>query len=161
KVTATFLERQRRILMAAQYAREHQNQWVDAADAFTTQANVDAAMGTSWTERARGVARTSYVVAVDIGTVHDPSVVGVAHRDPDGRIYVDRLVTLQGTRESPVQIADLETTIRDLAAAFAVSRIRVESWQGIAMAQSLQRLKLPVELFIPSAKAHADEWPQL
>src|SRR5215475_14550783 len=118
-------------------------------------------MDTGWMERAKGAAGTSYVVAVDIGTVHDPSVIGVAHRDPDGRIYVDRLVTLQGTRESPVQIAAVEAMIRDLTGAFAVSRIRVESWQGIAMAQSLQRLGLPVELFIPSAKAHADEWPQL
>src|SRR5262245_35979022 len=99
KVTATFLERQRRILTPAQYAREHQNQWVDAADAFTTQANVDAAMDTGWTERARGVAVTSYVVAVDIGTVHAPSVVGVPHRARDTRTYDDHLVTLRAPPE--------------------------------------------------------------
>jgi len=44
KVTAKFLERQRRILVPAQFAREHGNQWVDAADSFTTSEQVDRAM---------------------------------------------------------------------------------------------------------------------
>ena len=36
RVTPEFLARQRRLLLPAAYAREHQNQWVDQADAFTT-----------------------------------------------------------------------------------------------------------------------------
>jgi hypothetical protein len=32
-VTAEFLARQRRLLLPAQYAREHENRWVDQADA--------------------------------------------------------------------------------------------------------------------------------
>src|SRR5262249_12987794 len=42
-----------------------------------------------------------------------------------------------------------------------LTRIRVESWQGMATAQRLQGLGLPVEVFSPTPRAHADEWPQL
>src|SRR5262249_11307421 len=40
RVTPAFLERQRRLLLPAQFAREHQNAWVDAADAFTSAAEI-------------------------------------------------------------------------------------------------------------------------
>src|SRR5262249_14290571 len=161
RITAAFLERQKRLLMPAQYAREHQNTWVDQADSFTGQAAVDAAMSTGWTEPERGSGDAS-VLAVDLGAIHDPTVVGVGHRGADGRIYVDTLRTLQGSREQPVQLAVVEQTVRDLAALFApVVKIRIESWQGMATAQALTRLGLPVELYKPTAKSHAEEGPQL
>jgi len=51
KVTQDFLERQRRILVPAQYAREHGNVWVDAADSFVTAEQVDRAMSSGWLEQ--------------------------------------------------------------------------------------------------------------
>lgn len=36
RITQKFLDRQRRLLLPGQYAREHGNVWVDAADSFTT-----------------------------------------------------------------------------------------------------------------------------
>src|SRR5260370_20017291 len=117
-------------------------------------------MGRGWAMQAHGIGARS-VLAVDLGSVHDPTVIGVGHRD-NGLIYVDRLVTLQGSQDAPVQMAAVEATIRELAAAFApVEKIKIESWQGIATAQSLTRLGLPVELFTPTAKAHSEEWPVL
>ena len=162
RVTPEFLERQRRILLPGQFAREHQNAWVDGADAFTGAAEVDAAMGAGWTERLEGAKGQSYVGFVDLGTVHDPTVIGVGHRDDhDGRIYVDRLLTYQGSREEPVQIATVEAAILELAGRFDLLRIRVESWQGLAVVQSLERLGLRVELYTPTAKSNAEEWPVL
>jgi hypothetical protein len=153
RVTPAFLERQRRLLLPAQYAREHENTWVDSADSFTDQSSVDAAMAFP-VEPAVGV---SHVMAVDIGSVHDPSVVGVGHRQEDGVLVVDQLRTLQGSKESPVSMAALEQVILDLARAYEpVSRIRIESWQGIASAQRLTALGLPVELFVPTAKVLRD-----
>ncbi len=102
------------------------------------------------------------MITGDLGAIHDPTVLGRGHRGADGRIYVDRLVTLQGSREAPVQMAAVEQAIKDLAAAFApVQTICIESWQGLAIAQSLQRLGWPVELFTPTAKSHSEEWPVL
>jgi hypothetical protein len=161
RITAAFLERQRRLLLPAQFAREHQNQWVDQADSFVTQADVDWAMGQGWAKQAEGQDGRRYEIAVDIGAVHDPTVIGVGHRGEDGRLYIDTLVTLQGSRETPVQMSAIEQTVRDLAEVFVPEKIRIESWQGLATAQALTRLGLPVEVYTPTAKSHAEEWPQL
>lgn len=159
-VTAEFLARQKRILLPNQYAREHENAWVSAADSLTDAAQVDAAMSTGWTEPARGDGATEYVAFVDLGAVHDPTVVAIGHAEA-GPIYIDRLVTMQGSREEPVQFEAVERIVRDLAARFRCGRIRVESWQGFASAQRLQALGLPVEIFTPTAKTNAEEWPVL
>src|SRR5262245_16752223 len=79
RITAQFLERQRRLLLPAQFAREHQNQWVDQADAFVRQADVDGCMGTGWMEQPLGMGLPA-VITVDIGTVHDPTVLAVGWR---------------------------------------------------------------------------------
>ena len=76
-------------------------------------------------------------------------------------IYIDKIITFQGSREEPVKLAVVEETIKDLAQRFNVRKIRIESWQGMAAVQNLQALDLPVELFMPTAKAHANEWPVL
>jgi len=161
KVTDVFLARQRRILVPAQFAREHQNAWIDAADSFTTTEAVDRAMGSGWIERFEGVPGAEYHCFVDLGLVSDPSVIAVSHAEDGGIVYVDRILTFQGSRGAPVQIATIETALRDLAEAFNLARIRVESWQGAGVAQSLARLGLPVELFTPTPKTNAEEWPQL
>lgn len=160
KVTANFLERQRRILLPGQYAREHRNEWVDAADALTSAADVDAAMGHGWTEQVQGKPHAEYAMFVDLGAVHDPSVIALGHAEGD-LTYIDRLLTFQGSREEPVQLAEVDHAIRDLARRFPLVKIRVESWQGLAVVQTLHRLGLPVELFTPTAKVHAEEWPVL
>ncbi len=81
RVTADFLERQKRILLPAQYAREHQNRWVEAADSFTSATDIDAAMAHGWVEQLEGKPDTEYVVFVDIGAVHDPTVIAVGHTE--------------------------------------------------------------------------------
>jgi hypothetical protein len=60
-----------------------------------------------------------------------------------------------------VQLADVEAAIKQLSERFQVRRWRIESWQGVAAVQSLQRLGLSVELFHPTARQHAEEWPIL
>jgi hypothetical protein len=157
KVTKAFLERQRRILMPAQYAREHQNLWVDGADALTTSADVDAAMDQPPVFVPR---QTEACLFVDLGTVHDPSVIAVGVR-LGSLCVITELLTFQGSREQPVQIADVERTVRELATVWNLRKIRIESWQGAQAAQSLARIGLPVELYAPTAKKHAEEWPLL
>jgi hypothetical protein len=159
-VTRAFLEQQRRILMPGQYAREHQNTWVDSADSFTSAAEIDDAMASGRVEEMMGRRDVESEVFVDFGSVHDPTVICVGHRDGD-RVVIVRLITFKGSREHPVQVAAVEATLRDLCAQWRVRKIRIESWQGISSVQSLARLGLPVELFSPTAKAHAEEWPVL
>ena len=157
KVTTAFLDRQRRILLPGQFAREHQNQWIDGADALTAQADVDFAM-----TRPRIDVRcdTPQVAFIDLGTVHDPSVIAEGCL-VDGVAVITSLRTFQGDHEHPVQIADVQQAIRDLAAAGPISKIRIESWQGVQAAQTLQADGLPVELYAATAKRNAEEWPLL
>ncbi len=160
-VTPEFLERQRRILLPAAYAREHQNLWVDAADAFTSSAEVDAAMFRGFVEQFEGRRDIDAVVGVDLGVVHDAAVIALGYRE-GGLDYVGRLVTFQGSHERPVQLADVEATILDLVRQWPrVRKIQIESWQGVASVQRLQEIGLPVEVFTPTAKAHAEQWPLL
>src|SRR5207249_8490249 len=140
--------------------REHQNAWVDAADSFATAAEVDAAMGHGWTEQREGRPGVDYHAFVDLGAVHDPSVVAVGH--VEGEVaFIDVLRTFPGSREEPVQLAAGEETLKDLARRFHLTRVRVESWQGMSAVQSLTRHGLNVELFTPTQKSNAEEWPML
>jgi hypothetical protein len=160
RVTASFLARQRAVLMPVQYAREHQNQWVDSAESYTTQADVDWAMGQDWGECFGACPEPGHVIGIDIGLLHDPAVIAMGHLK-DGQIYICRLITFQGSRDAPVRIATLEHVTREMAETCDVSRIRIESWQGVSSFQSLTALGLPAELFAPTPKAHAEEWPIL
>lgn len=133
---------------------------MDQADGFTSAAEVDAAMGHGWTEQVEGRAGVDYHCFVDLGMVHDPSVICVGHIEAEVA-FIDRLVTYQGSRESPVQLATVEQALRHLAGKFHLTKIRIESWQGLSAVQSLTRAGLNCELFAPTAKAHAEEWPIL
>jgi phage terminase large subunit-like protein len=159
RVTKDFLDRQRRILLPAAFAREHQNQWVDAADSFTTAADVDLAMaaGIEQVDGRRGVSAAVYV---DIGAVHDASVIALGYREND-TIVIARLMTFQGSRSAPVQIKAITDALRRLAAEWRIASIRIESWQGLSAVQELQRAGLPVDLFTPTSKTNAEEWPVL
>ena len=160
KVTADFLERQRRILVPAQFAWEHGNVWVDAADSFVTAEQVDRAMAGGWLERMDGELGRVHHAYLDVGLVHDPSVIAVGHEE-SGTVFVDTIRTFQGTKAAPVQVETLEAALLELAGRFELARIRVESWQGMATVQRLARLGLPVEVFQPSPKSLGEEWPTL
>jgi hypothetical protein len=159
-VTEKFLARQRAIMMPGQFAREHQNTVMDAADSFTTVADVAAAMGCGWTEQYTGLPDMRHEIFVDLGAVHDPTVIGVGH-EAKGIIYLDTLLTFQGSRDAPVLMPVVKQAILDLAHRFPPKRIRIESWQGLTASQELKGEGLPVELFAPTAKAHGEEWPVL
>ncbi len=140
------------------YAQLHLNQWVDGVvDGYTSAAEVDAAMVGDWTEDECGTPGHRYIIAVDLGLVSDPTVIGVGSVDA-GVVCLNRLVTLQGSRERPVQMQTVERTVVDLAEAFPPSRILIESWQGVSAAQSLARLGYPAEISTPSLKSNAEQW---
>lgn len=160
RVTRQFLDQQRRILLPGQFAREHQNSWVDAADSFTSQQEVDDAMGGGRVEEFGGRTDVAAEIAVDIGIVHDPSVVAVGYLEA-GKVVVGRLLTFKGNKSRPVQISSVAHAVQLLCTQWSVSRIRIESWQGIEMAQGLKQLGYPAEIYTATQKAHSEEWPLL
>jgi hypothetical protein len=129
-------------------------------DSFTSTTEVDAAMDGSWIEDETGLPGRRYTFAVDLGLVSDPSVVGVGSLE-DGYIVINRLVTIEGSREKPVSLDGVARLLVDLAEAFPPAKILVESWQGIGVAQNLQRLGLPVTVTQPSPRTNAEQWSLL
>lgn len=162
-VTPAYLARERAIQLRGQYAQEHENTVMDAADSFTSIADVDFAMGTGWTEQVWGQPGRVYKYGVDLGYVHDPTVITIGHGDASA-VYIDKIITLQGSREHPVLMPVVQQTILDLVPRFPPATphgIRIESWQGLQASQELTGRDLPVQLFAATAKAHAEEWPVL
>jgi hypothetical protein len=159
RVTAAFLARQRHVLMPGQFAREHQNSWVDAADSFTTAEVVADGMDGSWIETPVGVPGVAYRIAVDLGAYHNPSVIGIGHTE-DMLICIDKLITFQGSPERPVQFADVKATLVAEARAFP-GPIEIETWQGLPVVQELAREGWPVMAFTPTARTVADQWNTL
>ena len=157
-MTPAFLARQKRLLLPNQYAREHENQWVDSQDSFVPANDIDACM--TGKETFRGEPGQEYALACDIGLVSDPSVVGVGHR-VGNLILIDRLVTLQGDRENPVLLSAVDSHDPPGLPGLPHHPGRIESWQGVASAQRLASQGFPVEVFAPTAKAHSEEWPLL
>ena len=162
RVTAAFLATQRRLLLPLQYAREHQNSWQDAMDSLVAAADVDVAMNRGWVEPHRGdPAIGGYIYFIDLGAVHDPTVIAIGHLDALDQAVIDKLLTFQGSREQPVQLARVEAVLLECCAAFPPGLIRVESWQGLGSVQRLLALGLPVELFTPTQRTNSEEWPIL
>jgi len=159
KITKAPLERQRKILMPGQFAREVQNAWIDAATSYCASEDVECCMATEWREQHRGIPGAEYVAYLDIGLTHDPSVCAVGHRDADGTIVIDTIRTFRGSKQRPVRISTLRECLVDLAQRFpGLNRIFVESWQGVALAEELTRLSLPVEVLHPTPKLLQDQW---
>src|SRR5690349_789871 len=103
----------------------------------------------------------AFIYFIDLGAVHDPTVIAVGHLNALDHAVIDRLVTFQGSREQPVQLAQVEATLLDLCRRFPPCLIRIESWQGLGSVQRLLALGLPVELFTPTIKTATEEWPVL
>jgi hypothetical protein len=161
RVTEAFLAKQRRLLLPGQFRREHENSWTDAADSFVTAADVDWAMAQYALHPARATEGVGYMHAVDLGAVHDPTVIGCGYVNAQGQIAVHRVETFQGSKAAPVLVAVIEAALQRLAQTFPPLRIRIESWQGLGTVQKLAALNLPVEIFTPTAKTNAEEWPIL
>ncbi len=163
KVTTAYLERQRGILSAFDYAREHENTWVDDASAIVQTEDVDACMGHGWREQTLGKPEKHYVCAVDLGTVSDPSVVSVGHlEDDDGAIYIDRIVVVKGEKKRPVSLVAIEEIVRQLDDGFKLAQVKIESWQGLMMAERLVKFgRVPAEILEPTLKTQMREWPLL
>ena len=96
--------------------------------------------------------RHHYVVGLDLGLKNDRTVLTVCHAepDPDGppgglpRVVLDRLAVLSGTRERPVQLADVEAVALEAARGYSAP-IRLDPWQAVGLAQRLRARGVVVE----------------
>jgi hypothetical protein len=149
-LSAADLEEQRAVLLPSEYARRHLNVWAAGEDRLTSRDDVAACVGDyDQLEPQPGV---RYAGALDVGLTHDCCVVTVAHREPEGRVVVDRQHTWQGSRARPVNLGEVEAFLRELHRHYRCP-FRVDPFQAVHLAQRLRADGIPVEEFAFSSQS--------
>lgn len=153
------MEEQRATLHPADFARFWECRWTEPKGSWITADMYDAA------QRGRpalaGDRRLRYGGFVDVGLVHDPTVVAVCHRETGGDgdvIVLDALETFQGSRESNVELEAVEDAVVALAARLGCRRWVFEAPQAVASVQRLKRRMAgaSVEARYPTADSMAN-----
>ena len=151
------LEEQRALLTTAEYERLHENKWVAAEDRLVSFERLRSAVTLDGPQPARkGV---TYAIGVDVGLRHDATAIAVAHGERVGqsgrRVVIDNLVTLHGTKEHEVQLADIEEAIHELHRHYGKAKVRIDPWQAVGLVQRLRRRRVRVDEWAYSAKRYA------
>jgi hypothetical protein len=133
------MEEQRATLHPVDFARLWDCRWTEAAGSWITREMYDACVTGQQAHRA-ALGQVS-VGFVDVGLIHDPTAICVAHR-VDESMVVDGIWTLQGSRSAPVELEVLEDLAVDLTQRFNVRSWMFEAPQAVATSQRLQR-RLP------------------
>lgn len=157
-ITEEFLEKQRRVLPAPIYAREHQNLWGEGSDVYCTAEDWERALEGG--DPRRDADPGPCVLFVDLGWVHDETVIAVAKREDD-RAVVVALEVFKGSKAAPVRFAAVESKIGELIEAFNVKHVVIESPQGVALSQRLKFPGVKVEVLHPTAKSNQERWGRL
>lgn len=153
------LAEQRRRLPASSYLRLFENVWTAAEDRLVDPDDLAACVvldGPLAPEPGR-----RYVVGVDIGIVHDRSVVAVCHSldqaIPDGpvrrRVVLDRMHVFQGSKAAPVALSDVEAAVYDASITYHKARVVYDPFQAVGSAQRLASRGIKVEPFTFSSSS--------
>ncbi len=132
------IERDRRFLLPAIFGRMHENRWIDLSEemGYVTRPQVEACV--TYTQQAHGDPRKRYVVALDLGIVHDRTAACVCHIEK-GEVYLDELRVWQGSPKDRVQLSAVEDWLGDRMKAFSVAAIILDAYQLEHLAQKYER----------------------
>ncbi len=156
-VTKKFLKEQEALLPPSWYAREHRNTWGAGSDVFCTQANWLKAIegGTPLLDSHRG---TSYAF-LDLSWAHDESVLSVA-AERERRTAIISMDVFSPSKGKDVDFEAVETVLRTRISQFNIRRLEIESPQGVALSQKIER-SIPgcnVTILHPTAKSNQERW---
>lgn len=157
------LAEQRRRLPESVYRRLFENEWTSAEDRLATDEDLRACVTLDGPLAPIGGRR--YVLALDLGLKRDRTVAVVCHGEPitrpdefglpdavGVRVVLDRMETWQGSRQRPVQLADVELWLAEVSAAYNHAPLVFDPWQAVGLAQRLRRRGVRVEEFIFTAQ---------
>lgn len=132
----------RESMSAAAFARLYLNQPAVDDSAALDPADVDALLVLEPGD-LEYVAGESYVLAADLGYLHDGTAIVVAHRedaspdDPLGTLVVDAVRTWTPTPERPVSLTEVEAELGELLARYRPTTARVDRHQAVSMVERL------------------------
>jgi phage terminase large subunit-like protein len=142
-----YLDEQHASLTDASWRRFYLNEWTAGDDRFTTLEDVRACVRHSGP--LQPVPGIKYIIGVDLGWKHDRTAVAVAHLEPSHTpgtptVVIDRLDIWAGSRDNPVILDDVETSILATANLFNRATIKMDAREGVGMAQRLRSHGLTV-----------------
>ena len=112
------------------------NKWSAAEDRLATRADLEACQVLPGPLPPRPGVR--YVIALDLGTVRDASVMSVLHAEdaPGGRkVVLDRILRWHGSKTSPVDLADVRDTLIATSAEYNRASAVADPWQAKLLTQ--------------------------
>lgn len=131
------LEEDRQALPPWEFKRLHLNEWTAPGDRLTRPEDLAAAVVLDGALAPRpGI---TYVVALDVGIVHDRTVAGVMHVDYwNGRrkLVLDRMETWQGSRAHPVPLGVVEAWLFATAREYR-AKVLYDEYQAAQLAERL------------------------
>lgn len=158
-VTERYLEQQKRMMHPIRYAREHMNTWSEGADAFLSHDLLETAYAEGWRQQREAVPDAKHYAFVDLGLVHDATVIAVTHRRDDGTVVLDTLKTFRGSRSRPVRVQSVVDAVVALYHLFNLQSVRVESPEGgEAVVQMLREEGVSAETLRPTTKTQQEAW---
>lgn len=123
----------------SEYARLHMNVWVAAEDRLVSAEDLEAAV--TLPGPLAPVPGRDYVITLDVGVVHDATVVAVMHREDDAagvrRVVLDRVERWRGSRDAPVPLAAVAATVWALSREFGGAHVVLDPHQAKLIAQQL------------------------
>lgn len=158
-ITDEYLERQRTLLPAHVFAREHQNTWGEGSDAFCTLADWERAIDGGDPRRDTDSGPCS--AFLDLGWVHDETALAVGKKAATGKTAVVALEGWRGSQARPVDFSSVERRLIELAGRLNINRLQIESPQGVGMAQRLNLEGLTSDVLHPTAKSNQEHWGAL
>jgi hypothetical protein len=144
-ITERFIAQQRRqwAHVPSVFSRYYLNQWASGDEgSFLTADEIRDALDQAHVEPRAPVPGATYGLGLDLGLTHDLTGLVLSHAAPDGRLVVDMVRHWRGTRQQPVDLLDVETTVAALARTFRAA-LHVDQWQGALLMQRLQRQGIP------------------
>jgi hypothetical protein len=124
------------LLLPADYARRVDNRWTAGHDRLATATQITGlAGGYDVLDPVPGV---RYVIGLDVGLTRDRTVATVAHRDPAGRVVVDRQKVWAGTPGRPVHLPGVTAWLAHAAGDYNNARVVFDPYQAVQAAQELR-----------------------
>ena len=155
-VDEAYLEEQRISLTDADFRRLHLASWAEGDGGLAMLDDVLAACHLQGPQPYRAGRR--YIVSCDAGIVRDRTAAVVAHLEPSPagerpRIEVDRLAVWAGSKDSPVELQEVQQWLHQAWQSYGRPTLVLDPWQMISTAQALRREGVKVEEFVFSSGA--------
>lgn len=135
------LQEQRERLPESSYRRLFLNEWTEGEERLVSMDDVRQCMILSGPQPLDR--DLEYVIGLDIGLKHDPTVACIAHNEVvDNRqcVVVDQMEVWQGSLDKPLVLGVVENWIKERltgAHQSALFRLIVDPWQAVGMGQRL------------------------